>query len=100
MVFRTWFLGLGISTLGPGFSHSRIPKSKPENFLGRDFHDLTRQFRVLIRRGNRPGQSDSSTLNLPTESARADGRTNGQSVGRIDFRGGARVLFFHFSKTN
>jgi hypothetical protein len=21
MVFRTWFSGLGISTLGPGFSH-------------------------------------------------------------------------------
>jgi len=49
MVFRTWdlnfgaweilgygfqdmVLGLGISTLGPGFSHSRFPRSKPENF--------------------------------------------------------------------
>jgi hypothetical protein len=36
-----------------------------------------RQFRVLIRRQNRPGQSDE--------------RTEGQSVGRTDFRGGARV---------
>jgi hypothetical protein len=32
MVFRTWFSGLGISTLGPVFSHSRFPRSKPENF--------------------------------------------------------------------
>jgi len=32
MVFRTWFSGLGISTLGRGFSHSRFPRSKPENF--------------------------------------------------------------------
>jgi len=30
--FRTWFSGLGISTLGPGFSHSRFPRPKPENF--------------------------------------------------------------------
>jgi hypothetical protein len=30
--FRIWFSGLGISTLGPGFSHSRFPKPKPENF--------------------------------------------------------------------
>jgi hypothetical protein len=27
-----WFSGLGISTLGPGFSHSRFPRPKPENF--------------------------------------------------------------------
>jgi hypothetical protein len=26
------FSGLGISTLGPGFSHSRFPRSKPKNF--------------------------------------------------------------------
>jgi len=32
MVFRTWFSRLGISTLGPGFSHSRFPRPKPENF--------------------------------------------------------------------
>jgi len=32
LVFRTWFSGLGISTLGPGFSHSRFPRPKPENF--------------------------------------------------------------------
>jgi hypothetical protein len=32
MVFRTWFSGLGISTLGPGFLHSRFARSKPENF--------------------------------------------------------------------
>jgi hypothetical protein len=32
MIFRTWFSGLGISTLGPGFSHSRFPRLKPENF--------------------------------------------------------------------
>jgi hypothetical protein len=30
--FRTWFSGLGISSLGPGFSHSRFPRPKPENF--------------------------------------------------------------------
>jgi hypothetical protein len=30
--FRIWFSGLGISTLGPGFSHSRFPRPKPENF--------------------------------------------------------------------
>jgi hypothetical protein len=30
--FRIWFSGLGISTLGLGFSHSRFPRSKPENF--------------------------------------------------------------------
>jgi len=30
--FRTWFSGLGISTLGPGFSHSWFPRPKPENF--------------------------------------------------------------------
>jgi hypothetical protein len=33
MVFRTWFSRLGISTLGPGFSHLRFPRPKPENFL-------------------------------------------------------------------
>ncbi len=33
MVFRTWFLRLGISTLGPGFSHSQFPRPKPENFF-------------------------------------------------------------------
>ncbi len=33
MVFRTWFSGLGISTLGPGFSHSWFPRPKPENFF-------------------------------------------------------------------
>ncbi len=32
IVFRTWFSGFGISTLGPGFSHSRFPRPKPENF--------------------------------------------------------------------
>jgi len=32
MVFRTWFSRLGISTLEPGFSHSRFPRPKPENF--------------------------------------------------------------------
>jgi hypothetical protein len=32
MIFRTWFSGLGISTLRPGFSHSRFPRPKPENF--------------------------------------------------------------------
>jgi len=30
--FRIWFSGLGISTLGLGFSHSQFPRSKPENF--------------------------------------------------------------------
>jgi hypothetical protein len=30
--FRIWFSGLGISTLGPRFSHSRFPRSKPKNF--------------------------------------------------------------------
>jgi hypothetical protein len=30
--FRIWFSGLGISTLEPGFSHSRFPRSKLENF--------------------------------------------------------------------
>ncbi len=30
--FRIWFSGLGISTLGPGFSHLRFPRAKPENF--------------------------------------------------------------------
>jgi hypothetical protein len=34
MVFKTWFSGLEISTLGPGFSHSRFPRPKPENFSG------------------------------------------------------------------
>ncbi len=33
MVFKTWFSGLGISTLGPGFSHSQFPRPKPEIFL-------------------------------------------------------------------
>jgi hypothetical protein len=32
MVFKTWFSRLGISTLGPGFSHSRFPRPKLENF--------------------------------------------------------------------
>ncbi len=30
--FKIWFSRLGISTLGPRFSHSRFPRSKPENF--------------------------------------------------------------------
>jgi len=30
--FRIWFSGLGISTLGLGFSHSQFPRLKPENF--------------------------------------------------------------------
>jgi hypothetical protein len=30
--FKIWFSRLGISTLGLGFSHSRFPRSKPENF--------------------------------------------------------------------
>jgi len=30
--FRIWFSRLGISTLGPGFSHSQFPRPKPENF--------------------------------------------------------------------
>jgi hypothetical protein len=30
--FRIWFSGLGISTLGLGFSHSRFPRLQPENF--------------------------------------------------------------------
>ncbi len=32
MIFKTWFSGLGISTLGPGFSHSRFSRPKPEKF--------------------------------------------------------------------
>ncbi len=44
MVFRTWFSGLGISTLGLGFSHSRFPRSKLEKNLGRDFQDVGSQF--------------------------------------------------------
>jgi hypothetical protein len=30
--FRIWFSRLGISTLGPGFSHSRFPRPELENF--------------------------------------------------------------------
>jgi hypothetical protein len=39
MVFRTWFSGLGISTLGPGFSHSRF-SGCGISILAHDFQDM------------------------------------------------------------
>jgi len=50
--FRTWFSGLGISTLGPGFSHSRFPRFSGcgISILGPGFH--TGGFTVAFGHGH------------------------------------------------